>query len=105
MSVPESVTSAFDCVLHAWSAHEADRDIVQACDLDGLTVRAYAERQGLGLAAATSRPTRADARLRQPTDRPRVGAQRPRPFRGSSVFAGKQPFRQTCSIMRKHDRS
>ena len=161
MSVPESVTSAFDCVLHAWSAHEAelkgfllrqgadadsaddllqevflkamrqgrgfcvldnprawlfqvarnavvdaararrpsaelhenipaptadvraavdeldacvgrnlqaldaaDRDIVQACDLDGLTVRAYAERQGLGLAAAKSRLLRARQRLR-----------------------------------------
>ncbi len=42
-----------------------DRDIVQACDLDGETVRAYAQRRGFGLAAAKSRLLRARQRLRE----------------------------------------
>ena len=41
-----------------------DRDIVQACDLDGQTVRAYAQQRELGLAAAKSRLLRARQRLR-----------------------------------------
>jgi RNA polymerase sigma-70 factor (ECF subfamily) len=43
---------------------EADRDIAQACDLDGRTVRAYAQDRGLSLAAAKSRLLRARRRLR-----------------------------------------
>ena len=43
---------------------ETDRDIVQACDLDGRTVRAYAQDRGLSLAAAKSRLLRARQRLR-----------------------------------------
>ncbi|WP_028325471.1 sigma-70 family RNA polymerase sigma factor [Desulfatirhabdium butyrativorans] len=41
-----------------------DRAIVEACDLQGMTVRAFAERHGLGLAAAKSRLLRARRRLR-----------------------------------------
>ncbi len=41
-----------------------DRDIVQRCDLDGLTVRAYAESAGLSLPAAKARLLRARKRLR-----------------------------------------
>ncbi len=43
---------------------EQDRDIVQRCDLDGLTVRAYAESAGLSLPAAKARLLRARKRLR-----------------------------------------
>jgi RNA polymerase sigma-70 factor (ECF subfamily) len=43
---------------------EDDRDIVQRCDLDGLTVRAYAESAGLSLPAAKARLLRARKRLR-----------------------------------------
>ncbi|WP_018914832.1 sigma factor-like helix-turn-helix DNA-binding protein [Thiomonas sp. FB-6] len=43
---------------------ERDRDIVQRCDLDGLTVRAYAESAGLSLPAAKARLLRARKRLR-----------------------------------------
>ena len=46
-----------------WLADE-DRDIVQRCDLDGQTVRAYAEARGLSLAAAKARLLRARKRLR-----------------------------------------
>ncbi len=42
----------------------ADRDIIERCDLGGLTVKAYAEARGLGLPAAKSRLLRARARLR-----------------------------------------
>ncbi len=41
-----------------------DRGIIQACDLAGLTVRAYAEANELSLAAAKSRLLRARQRLR-----------------------------------------
>ena len=41
-----------------------DRDIVQRCDLDGQTVRAYAEAAGLSLPAAKARLLRARKRLR-----------------------------------------
>lgn len=43
---------------------DAERDILQHCDLDGQTVRAYAEARGLGLAAAKARLLRARKRLR-----------------------------------------
>ena len=43
---------------------EQDRDIVQRCDLDGLTVRGYAEAAGLSLPAAKARLLRARKRLR-----------------------------------------
>lgn len=43
---------------------DADRDILQHCDLDGQTVRAYAEAAGLGLPAAKARLLRARKRLR-----------------------------------------
>ena len=43
---------------------EPDRDIVQACDLDEQTVRAYAQARALSLAAAKSRLLRARQRLR-----------------------------------------
>ncbi len=42
-----------------------DRDILQACDLGGQTVRAYAVEQGIGLPAAKSRLLRARQRLRE----------------------------------------
>lgn len=41
-----------------------DAAIVRACDLEGLTVREFAERHGLGLSAAKSRLLRARRRLR-----------------------------------------
>jgi RNA polymerase sigma-70 factor (ECF subfamily) len=41
-----------------------DAEIVRACDLEGLTVRAFAERHGLTLSAAKSRLLRARQRLR-----------------------------------------
>ena len=43
---------------------EDDRDIVQRCDLDGQTVRAYAEAASLSLPAAKARLLRARKRLR-----------------------------------------
>ncbi len=43
---------------------EDDRDIVQRCDLDGQTVRAFAEAAGLSLPAAKARLLRARKRLR-----------------------------------------
>ncbi len=42
-----------------------DRHILEACDLQGHTVRAYAEAHGLTLAAAKSRLLRARKRLRE----------------------------------------
>lgn len=44
---------------------EDDRDIVQRCDLDAQTVRAYAEAAGLSLPAAKARLLRARKRLRE----------------------------------------
>lgn len=44
---------------------EDDRDVVQRCDLDGQTQRAYAEAHGLGVPAVKARIQRARARLRQ----------------------------------------
>lgn len=44
---------------------DADRDILQRCDLQGQTVRAYAQARGLSLAAAKSRLLRARTRLRE----------------------------------------
>ena len=41
-----------------------DRDIVQRCDLDGLTVRSYADAASLSLPAAKARLLRARRRLR-----------------------------------------
>jgi RNA polymerase sigma-70 factor (ECF subfamily) len=43
----------------------ADAAILRACDLDGLTQREFAERQGLSLAATKSRLLRARQRLRE----------------------------------------
>ena len=43
---------------------EQDRDIVQRCDLDGQTVRGYADAAGLSLPAAKARLLRARKRLR-----------------------------------------
>ncbi|WP_227519841.1 sigma-70 family RNA polymerase sigma factor [Mangrovitalea sediminis] len=43
---------------------EADRAVIEACDLQSLTVSAFAEREGLSLAAAKSRLLRARERLR-----------------------------------------
>jgi RNA polymerase sigma-70 factor (ECF subfamily) len=43
---------------------EQDRDIVQRCDLDGQTVRGYADASGLSLPAAKARLLRARKRLR-----------------------------------------
>lgn len=44
---------------------DEDRDILQACDLHGQTVRAYAEARGLTLPASKSRLLRARQRLRE----------------------------------------
>ena len=43
---------------------EQDRDIVQRCDLEGQTVRSYADAAGLSLPAAKARLLRARKRLR-----------------------------------------
>jgi RNA polymerase sigma-70 factor (ECF subfamily) len=43
----------------------ADQAILEACDLDGQTVAAYAVQAGIGLAAAKSRLLRARQRLRE----------------------------------------
>ncbi len=43
---------------------DEDRDILRCCDLDGQTVRVYAERTGLSLPAAKARLLRARQRLR-----------------------------------------
>lgn len=43
---------------------DADRAVIEACDLQLLTVSAFAEREGLSLAAAKSRLLRARERLR-----------------------------------------
>lgn len=54
------------CVLHHLPhLPEADRDILQACDLGGQTVRSYADHRSLSLPAAKSRLLRARQRLRQ----------------------------------------
>ncbi len=42
-----------------------DAEVLRACDLQGQTVRAYAQAQGLGLAATKSRLLRARQRLRE----------------------------------------
>lgn len=42
-----------------------DRSILQACDINGVTVRVFAQTQALGLPAAKSRLLRARQRLRQ----------------------------------------
>ncbi len=42
----------------------AEQDIIQACDLDGLTQSEYARRYGLSLSAAKSRLLRARKRLK-----------------------------------------
>ena len=42
-----------------------DRDVIERCDLEGLTVRSYAESAGLSLPAAKSRLLRARRRLRE----------------------------------------
>ncbi len=54
------------CVMHNLpQLSEADRNILQACDLCGQTVRDYAHSQALSLPAAKSRLLRARRRLRQ----------------------------------------
>jgi RNA polymerase sigma-70 factor (ECF subfamily) len=53
------------CIARQLPALDAEeRHIVDACDLQGQTVRAYAEANGLTLAAAKSRLLRARKRLR-----------------------------------------
>jgi len=42
-----------------------DRDVIERCDLEGLTVRGYAQAAGLTLPAAKSRLLRARRRLRE----------------------------------------
>lgn len=42
-----------------------DRDVISCCDLDGMTLAAYAERIGVSLSGAKSRLQRARARLKQ----------------------------------------
>ena len=60
-----AVDALDDCLLRTLQTlDEADRDIVQACDLDGQTVRGFAQQRALGLPAAKSRLLRARQRLR-----------------------------------------
>ncbi|RMF16914.1 MAG: sigma-70 family RNA polymerase sigma factor [Gammaproteobacteria bacterium] len=67
---PESGRAPVDeldaCILRNLPQLSADdRAILEACDLQGQTVRAYAEAQGLRLSAAKSRLLRARQRLRE----------------------------------------
>jgi RNA polymerase sigma-70 factor (ECF subfamily) len=60
------VDALADCLARTLAELPAgDADIVRACDLEGRTLRAYAETQGLSLPAAKSRLLRARERLRQ----------------------------------------
>ncbi|HQS03995.1 MAG TPA: sigma-70 family RNA polymerase sigma factor [Halothiobacillus sp.] len=53
------------CLLYRLSERPpADRAIIQACDIQGQTVREFSQTQGLSLAAAKSRLLRARSRLR-----------------------------------------
>lgn len=61
----EPVDALADCVRRSLpELTPADAEILQACDLDGETQRAYAERHGLTLTAVKSRLLRARQRLR-----------------------------------------
>jgi RNA polymerase sigma-70 factor (ECF subfamily) len=54
------------CLDQALLALDADdRDVVQRCDIDGQTQRAYADAHGLGVPAVKARIQRARARLRR----------------------------------------
>lgn len=70
LPAPESVVAPVEaltsCLEHALLAlDEDDRDVVQRCDIDGHTQRAYAEARGLSVPAVKARIQRARARLRQ----------------------------------------
>lgn len=70
LPAPESTIAPVDalapCLDDALLALDADdRDVVQRCDLDGETQRAYAEARGLGVPAVKARIQRARARLRR----------------------------------------
>jgi RNA polymerase sigma-70 factor, ECF subfamily len=59
----DALSACLDQALLALDA--GDRDVVQRCDLDGQTQRAYAEAHGLGVPAVKARIQRARARLRR----------------------------------------
>lgn len=59
----DTLSSGLDDALQALSP--ADREVLQHCDLDGETQRAYAEAHGLGLPAVKARLQRARSRLRR----------------------------------------
>lgn len=63
---PAPVDALAACLVRVLDELSADdADILRACDLQGLSVRAYAEARGLGLPAAKSRLLRARQRLRE----------------------------------------
>lgn len=67
---PESAVAPVDalspCLDQALLAlDDDDRDVVQQCDIEGQTQRAYAEARGLGVPAVKARIQRARARLRR----------------------------------------
>lgn len=70
LPAPEPVVAPVDalstCLSHALEGlDEDDRDVVQRCDVDGQTQRAFAEARGLSVPAVKARIQRARARLRQ----------------------------------------
>lgn len=70
LPAPEPAVTPVDalsgCLEQALLALDAgDREVVQRCDIDGQTQRAYAEAHGLGVPAVKARIQRARARLRR----------------------------------------
>ncbi len=61
-----AIESLSSCLPHALKQLDRkDRDILQKCDLDGLSQSDYAEQNNLGISAAKSRIQRARKRLKQ----------------------------------------
>lgn len=62
---PEAVDLLSECIgRNLTRLSDADRDIVHACDLQNMTVKAYAQSRGISLPAAKARLLRARQRLR-----------------------------------------
>lgn len=61
-----AVDTLADCLPHALASLDADdRDVLEHCELQGMTQRDYATLRGLSLPAAKSRVQRARVRLRE----------------------------------------
>lgn len=64
--VPPPVDALADCLTRTLAELSPDdAEVLRACDLQGQTVRGFAQDRGLGLAAAKSRLLRARQRLRE----------------------------------------